>query len=69
MTLVLHATGSHTQTGWRELINMVAGGGIGGARVVLTPPSPFVPQVFNTTRLAQWFDIVPDQESAAAALA
>ncbi|MEE9296691.1 MAG: STAS domain-containing protein [Phycisphaerae bacterium] len=54
--------------GLSELIDVVARARLSGSRVVLISPSTFVQQVFDVTRLDQWFDIVDDHEAAAAAL-
>ena len=50
--------------GLSDLINVVARARLSGSRVVLISPSPFIRQVFEMTRLDEWFDIVDDLAAA-----
>ncbi len=54
--------------GLSELISVVTRARLCGAHVVLVAPSPFVKQVFDLTRLDNWFEIVDDVADASRAL-
>lgn len=51
-------------SGLSAMMNLVTRSRLGGGKVVLISPSPFVANVLEITRLNQWFDVCDSLEEA-----
>ncbi len=68
LAIDLSALDSINSSGLSALITSATRARLGGGRVVLVAPTPFVGGVFNVTKLDTWFDICPDMTEAATKL-